>query len=219
MRRAERGLTLVDIAISTAILVIIVGVAYPGFKIANDTISTSGVRDRLERSGDRILKSILTEARSGKITAITEDAPNPQMVVRQPQTGLDLADIDVEGGVPWSDVDRVTRYREMETIKESDARQDLNGDGDRDDVFSLGVIEITDEVLGFRPIVSRPVVMRASPSMLGDVNGDGVADPMFEMNAIERRLTAHVYLLGRDANGRYIRTEVQGSVRLRNAQN
>jgi hypothetical protein len=220
MRRAERGLTLVDIMISTAILVVIVGVAYPGFKIANDTISTSGVRDRLERAGDRILKRIMSEVRGGFIVFSTNDNDHPRVVVRQPETGVDLSEIGSEGGVPWVAEDRVTRYREVETLDEADMKQDINGDGDQTDKFSLGVMECTDDTLqaGFRPIVDRALVVRPLPAMSGDLDGDGASDLMFKHNPVSRTFWACVYLLARDGNGRWIWAKVESSVRLRNVQ-
>ena len=211
----EDGVTLVDTVIAVVVVAVVIGLAYPGFKVANDTMSTSGLRDRAERSGDRILKAITEELRAGHLTNVGAAGAPPELTISRPREEVALTDLTAGGEVPWSPDSRIIRFREMETVKEADVGEDLNRDGDRTDEFSLGIVEIVADGQA-RPITQTTRVMLALPGYEGDLNGDGNADPMFRVNG--RNVEIRLQLYARAENGSILTTVVRGGLRLRNVQ-
>jgi len=215
MRSKERGVTLVDISIATVITVIIVGVAYPGFMVANNTISQSGQKTRLEGAADRIKKALVSQFRTGQLIKVEAKGVPPYIDLHPPRTGIALDEIADEGSVPWQTVTNRVQYRQTGTLRESVERVDFNRDGDRKDDFAMGVVElVTPE--GTRPITQRGRVILTLPNFDGDLNGDGTEDPLFEID--NRRLMLRMYLVYRDEKGQFHQTSLIHSVYLRNVQ-
>ncbi len=216
----ESGLTLVDVVIATAIVLIIVGVAYPGFKTANDTIATSGRQDRMERQGDRALRLLTEEVRSGWITALTPSGQAPSVTIRSVRGAVNLADLAATGTVPWSTDERTIRFRQVETINEMSLEEDVNRDGDWNDTFALGVLESV-ETVGTE-VVATPItgsasqVILALPSYAGDLNGDGIGDPLFEVDG--RTLDIRLHQITRTEAGQILKTATRSKIHLRNPQ-
>ena len=96
-----------------------------------------------------------------------------------------------------------------------EAKEDVNGDGDRNDYFALGVLELV-EGGSTRPILSRSPIILGMPDFQGDVDGDGKPDPLFVID--KRSVHLSVHLAGRDAQGRWLRSNVQCTLHLRNTQ-
>jgi len=215
MRTNERGVTLVDVSIAAVIIVIIIGVAYPGFIIANDTISRGGQKTRLENASDRIRKAIVSEMRTGQLAGIAATGEAPYVDIDPPRTGIALDEIADEGTVPWQTVTHRLGFRQTGVLNESVVKVDINRDGDRADTFALGVIELTTP-LGVRPITQRGRVILGMPNFDGDVSGDGVKDPLFQV--ANRRFTMRMFLVHRDEKGHYHQTNLIHSVYLRNIQ-
>jgi hypothetical protein len=67
-----------------------------------------------------------------------------------------------------------------------------------------------------RPITRTGRVMLPLPGYSGDVDGDGVADPLFFRD--DRTFVVKFRLLTRTENGRYVTADVESTVRLRNVQ-
>jgi type II secretory pathway pseudopilin PulG len=209
----ESGVTLLDMVIAVAIVVVLLSVAYPGLKVANDTMATGGARDRLERAGDQLLKSLTEELRAGLVTDIVNSPPS--ITICQPRRDVKLSDISEEGGTPWSNVKRTIRYREVEHFSESAAKEDINGDGDQTDEFTLGLLELV-QGAGASPLLTRAQVILGYPNHREDVTGDGVDDPLFVQDG--RSLRFQINLVGRDAQNRLLRTTIRSTLHLRNVQ-
>ena len=215
MRTKERGVTLVDVSIAVVITVIIVGVAYPGFIVANDTISRSGQKTRLENAADRIKKTLVTEIRTGQLVALAPAGAAPYVDIHPPRTGIALDQIADTGDVPWQTVTHRVQYRQTGTLSESAVRLDINHDGDRTDTFALGVIELVTPQ-GTRPITQRGRVILGTPNFEGDVDGDGLKDPLFEVQ--DRKFTMRMFLVFRDEKGHFHQTNLINTIYLRNIQ-
>ena len=117
-RRIGKPFTLVDVVIAATIVVIVVGVAYPGFKTANDTIATIGRQDRMNGRGTaRCACSPRTCAPVG-----SPDSPRrtgPALTIRsvQGERGLWTSPTSqIEGNVPWATGERTIRSAEIETL-------------------------------------------------------------------------------------------------------
>lgn len=213
--RGQRGLTLLELALTVVIFAAVLAVAYPAFHSANDTIATSNRRDVMERQGDRILREVQEFLREGRITSAPAANAAPEIRLVRVKSSLTLDEISAAGAVPWSATEEAIRFRPKREIRESDIGEDLNGDGDRTDRYSVGVIETEDE-RGVRPITETGEVILGLPSYDGDLDGDGVGDPLFAVD--ERSVEIRIHLLTRTAAGHYLKTELRGTLRLRNRQ-
>jgi len=216
----QSGMSLVEVMIASAILVIVVGLAYPGFKTAGDTMATCGRQDRMERHGDRALQLLTQEVRSGWITEHSPPGAAPSLTIRRLQDDVELSDIAGSGAVPWATGERVIRFRQIDELAEANEGADLNRDGDRTDRFALGVLESV-EIVDGEDVVARLTgassrVILALPSFAGDLNGDGVGDPLFVVN--DRILGISIRLVTRMENGRLLQTVTHSQIRLRNHQ-
>ncbi|MEN8149455.1 MAG: hypothetical protein ABFS86_06505 [Planctomycetota bacterium] len=210
------GVTLVDVCIAAAIVVVICGVAYPGFIVANDTMAVSGQKVRLEDAKDRILKALIQEVRTGRLVAMSPGGQAPWVDIHPPVTGIALDKIDDKGAIPWNPAEtHRLAFRETGRLKEQDAGEDLNGDGDEFDEFALGVIELTTP-LGTRRITERGRVILGLPLYTEDLDGDGAPDPLFGLR--NREFTVRLFLVRQDVKGRYHRANLAHSIYLRNAQ-
>lgn len=215
MRQRERGVTLVDVSIAVVIVVIIVGVAYPGFKVANDTISRSSQKARLESGADRIKKAVVQQMRTGQLAAISGPGVPPVIDIHPPRTGVDLTQINGDGDVPWKTETHKLGFRQTGTLRESKINIDINGDGDEYDDFALGVVELITPA-NTRPVTDVGRVILSLPSYEGDVDGDGKNDPLFEVK--DRTFTMRMNLIFRDEKGHYHKASLTHSIYLRNVQ-
>ncbi len=214
MERRVAGLSLVDAVIAAAIVVVAIGVAYPGFRIANDTIAVSTRKDSLERAADRILDRVIEEIRSGRILAVAESPEVPSVTLNRPGRGFGIEDLDTDGATPWQSTNVILRFRRTGTFQESAEGRDLNRDGDLTDSFALGVLEIVENGRA-RPLTRRGRILLGLPGYEGDVDGDGEDDPLFRRDG--RRFTIDVHVLD-DTRGEPLIATAHGQVHLRNVQ-
>jgi hypothetical protein len=213
--RGQWGVTLLDAVIAVTIILIALGVAYPGLKIANTTMSTGGRKDRIQRAGDMMLKKVIDALRGGRIVSVAPEGAPPAITVSRLQEGIDLDDLQEDDAVPWQEDTLTIRFRQTEILKESEVGRDLNWDDDIVDKFALGVLEIVEDETA-RPITRRAQVMLAMPDYEGDLNGDGLGDPLFTVDG--RSVTVRIQLVGREEGDGLLKTVVSGGVRLRNVQ-
>lgn len=214
MSEREKGVTMVDVLIGTAIVAIIIALVYPGFFVAKNTIATSGRRDLIERAGDQLMAKVVREVRAGLVTAIA-DSPNPPSVSTvRPRKGVALDELD-DGAVPWDGATRTLRFRQTGTLREADEKDDVNKDGDKTDDFATGLLELVEDGEA-RPLLTRAEVILGLPGYDGDVDGDGNDDPMFER--VDRTVTIRIFLVHKDDQGRILTTALRSSVHLRNHQ-
>jgi len=216
----ESGFTLVEVVIATAIVLIIVSVAYPGFKTATDTMATSGRRDRMERQGDRALRLVTQALRSGWIIDVAASGQAPALTIRSVRGEVNLDEFEAEGDVPWATGERTIRFRQVETLVELDLKADLNRDGDWSDTFALGCLESVETVDGdevVTPITgSAARVILALPNYAGDLDGDGVDDPLFDIDG--RTLDISIRQVTRTEAGQLLQATIRGRIHLRNPQ-
>ena len=215
MSSTESGMTLVELAISVMLMVIILGLAYPGFNLANDTISTCTQKARLQDAGERITAELIDLIRLGRLAEIGSPGELPYAIVHPPRTGIALGEITLTGAVPWSSDSVRIQYRKTGEVDEAGIRADLNGDGDRSDLFALGMVEIiTPE--GARPITHRGRVLLGLPGYEGDVDGDGKADPLFALTG--RRFDLKLVMVFREDSGEFRKAASTRTLYLRNRQ-
>ena len=215
MNDRTRGMTLLELLLSIAVFAAIVAVAYPAFIGANNTVATSTTRDQMERKGDMLLDEVNQFLRSGRVVAVA-DAPNPPAVtVVRVRRDVAIEDLAGNGGAPWGADQETLRFRPVRTLDEADLNEDLNGDGDRNDRFALGRLEIEDATR-LRSLSDTGLVMLGLPDYEGDLDGDGLPDPLFVVTA--RSVDIRLRLLTRDTQGRFLKTALQSTLRLRNPQ-
>jgi hypothetical protein len=207
--------TLLDAVIAVVIIIIAVGVAYPGLKIANDTMRTGGRKDRIERAGDQMLERVLDALRGGRVVAMSESPDAPAITVNRLKEGVVLEDFEDDEKVPWEANTVTIRFRQTDSICEGDEGVDLNWDDDQDDDFALGLLEVVEGGTA-RPITQRAQVMLAMPGFDKDLDGDGNGDPLFTREG--RNVTVRIQLVSRGEGDRLLKTVVSGGVRLRNIQ-
>lgn len=211
----ERGMTLVDLTIATMIVAVVIGLSYSGFHVADATIDTAGTRDRMERAADDTLKRLVAEVRTGRLLALSASPAEPSVTLAQPAANLTLADLDASGAVLWAADPATIRFRPVEVIRESVEHVDLNRDGDRSDVFAVGLLEIA-TAARTETITNRARVFLALPGYAGDLDGDGVGDPLFSRDGDQ--LTIELHLVSRTRGGEYLTTRSRVPVKLRNPQ-
>jgi hypothetical protein len=89
------------------------------------------------------------------------------------------------------------------SISEVDLRADLNHDGDRTDVFEVGQIRVRswDSVDSSVPAtdigLGPAVILQERCRHGGDLDGDGLDDPIFLWDPMKRRLHVRLFVLGR----------------------
>jgi hypothetical protein len=215
MGAGAKGTTLVDVVIAASLLLVVFGLAIPGMKLAEDTISTGGSRDLLERAGDRILAEVVSILRSGRIVSIAPPSEPPELTVCRVRSDIDLGELTVDTPDVYESEPVVISFRVARTLDESEVRTDLNRDGDLGDTFALGTIEVS-TAEGMRTLVSRPIVLLALPSYDADLDGDGHEDPLFAFDGATASVNLHLVQL--QAGGRLLATSLRGSVKPRNRQ-
>ena len=215
MRTAEAGVTITEVVIGVALMAILLGLAYPGLTGASGTISTCTQSARLQEAGEKVFQELVDYIRLGQLDEIAPPHVAPYAIVRSPRTGIDLGEISDHGLVPWKAQSVRIQFRQTGTVKEEEIRTDLNGDGDRVDLYALGVLEIVTPE-GARPITNRGRVMLALPTYAGDVDGDGEDDPIFAMTG--RRLDLKLVMVQREETGEYRKAAASRAIYLRNRQ-
>jgi hypothetical protein len=215
----ESGFTLVDVVIAAAIVVVIVGLAYPGFKVANDTMATGGTQDRMERQGDKVYRVFCNEFRSGFVELTSAAGAAPELSIRRVREDVLLSDLASGGEVPWEADTRTLRFRQTDVFDEAATDQDLNRDGDKADSFALGTVELVETVSGeevVRALNTTSRVVLGLPNFVEDLDGDGLADPLVTIAG--RRAMVELHLMTRTEAGQVLQTVIEGGMRLRNPQ-
>ena len=213
MNVRERGFTMVDTVIAVAILALVLGIAYPGFKIANDTIATSGTRGQATRVGGDVLRRILKETRSGDVQNVQATTTGPALTLRRIRSDASLAQFETEGSLDFGAETVVIQFRQTDTLSETVVREDINRDGDMKDLFALGHIEVVENGR-VRPLMTSTPVILGLPGFAGDLDGDGKSDPLFDLNG--RSLTVSVHLFQRTPGGLPMLVALTGAIHLRN---
>ena len=125
-------------------------------------------------------------------------------------------------GVPTLEGWSALQFRPIDTIVEADDGRDLNGDGDTDDTFDRGRIELVswnafsvatnDSSVAMCP----PIVLQERCNWGGDLDGDGFEDPLFLWLPEEGRLEMRVFFSSGTVNERRQIRSLSKTVFLRN---
>lgn len=121
------------------------------------------------------------------------------------------------GGVPTIGAAAWFQFAFDRTITEQEMALDANGDGDLDDAFELGHVELLRPGGGAIPITGSWLLQEAgNPG--GDFDGDLAPDPMFDLqeSGHARLVRLRFFLAYRVADGSWRRLDHDSSVRLRN---
>ncbi len=215
MRSTETGMTLVELSVGVTLMVVILALAYPGFNAASGTISVCAQKARLSDAGDKVSKRLIDLIRLGRLAEIGDTGNPPHAIVHPPRTGIALDEMTTAGVVPWKTDSVRIQYRQSGSVSEAEARVDLNGDGDRSDFFALGMVDVI-TADGARPITNRGRVLLGLPSFEGDVDGDGLADPLFKLTG--RRLDLKMVMVFREESGQFRKSVSTRTIYLRNRQ-
>ena len=107
-------------------------------------------------------------------------------------------------------------------LSEAEADSDLNGDGDRIDVFDVGQLRRLswDAALPSAPGedvgLSPTIIMQERCAWGSDLDGDGFEDPMFLWNAGTRELCMRLFIVSNSVRGNPIARRVESVIYLRN---
>lgn len=125
-------------------------------------------------------------------------------------------------GVPSLDGWSAIQFVPIDSVSEADRGQDLNRDGDTSDIFDLGRLEL----LSWNAVAAAPNESRVRlcrPSILqercnwgGDLDSDGLDDPIFLWVPAEGRLELQLNYLAGTLNGRDIVRRAATTLYLRN---
>ncbi len=229
--RNERGMTLVEVLIASAILTVFL-VGMMGFMgTLSDSTSLHRVRADLLTQGDRVLNTMTETLRSSFIPGTSPNDWQTSLNAGDTQVRFVLpldfdgdgdvvdAALDPEWGVYREDVTPYSyvlfdpaaaspaqRYyfQSSRTYSESAANVDLNRDGDTNDSFQIGSIILEYPSGSYTPVggstpssIAAGTVRQIGDIVIsGDMDGDGVIDPIFLLNG--SRLTINLWLTNLD---------------------
>ena len=145
-----------------------------------------------------------------------------------PSGGTDLMEGDklkwgsVVSNVPTLDGWSALAFQPRYTFSEEKTGHDINNDGDKLDVFDVGVIGRRRWVAGDTDWDTDEINMGPSAVMQeqcnwgSDLDGDGFDDPIFLWNKDTRQLQLSLFVIGGIASGNPIIRKVESTVFLRN---
>ncbi len=183
------GFTLVEVAFSVASLAVILGAGYTltstvsgtSGKLVADLETFRGALDAVDRvRGDLGRARVISVAEDG--SAITYSLP----VKTEGAENI----LDADGEIRWGVADKqgsrkggtcTIRFSLDRIRSESEEDRDINGDGDKRDVFDEGrLVRRSDK--DAKMVLRRTRVLLVRGDHDGDIDGDGVADPLFTMS-------------------------------------
>jgi type II secretory pathway pseudopilin PulG len=211
---SRAGFSLLEVVVAVGVLALMmIGVAMV-FKDTGFVASSEAKSNDVARTSQGALDQMTKELRESAIRVITVSADGSSI---QFQIPVDIDGngtiLDGSGAVEYGFLDRgvptkgTITYRFVENIvggrpdvlREADLRLDLNGDGDRLDSFDRGcIVRITHanggpEVRG--PALTGQCVVVAHADWGGDIDGDGVADPIFKLDGATGRVQINVWTM------------------------
>ena len=226
------GFTLIEVMIVSAVMATILAGTMTVLISMTDTVSSETAQNVLEINSSRTLAAMAEAIVDGCITEPTLPAPGSLPVaswyikVRRPVdihvdgTVLDAASGAVELGVELGGT-AYDGYWLYSFVKEDDVSGDINGVGG-DDTFARGWLvrgwyDVSDAELRPPQKLLRGVLQvdRGGGDFRGDVSGDGVDDPIFQMSSLNE-LTISVWVYERGKRNRPVLRNVSVRVVPRN---
>ncbi|HOX07028.1 MAG TPA: prepilin-type N-terminal cleavage/methylation domain-containing protein [Planctomycetota bacterium] len=207
-RSRAAGFSLLEVVIAMGILSIVLLGAALALKSTND-ISTSGaISSDMELTNQNALSAMSTELRDSAVRVITVAGDGSAI---QFQVPVDLDGngtvLDGSGNTEYGLIDKgvpsrgTITYRFVqneaggtpEVLDEHVLNADVNGNIDRTDRFSIGWVQRFTQVTGQaetagRILTDRCVVLPEA-AWGSDIDGDGLADPIFALDAATGRVS------------------------------
>ncbi len=241
--RGQRGFTLVEMMIATAILTIIIVATLTTMSSMSSSVQVETMVAQSEQKGNKALERMAEALRSANIVGLP-DAGSDNMSFRVPvdhdgdgDVLSDNVNLDIQWGAQREEVDlagktveilgatTIFRYVVTGSFSE-DGRVDLNRDGDTTDIFDVGRIEkiyaggATTAYSGvpavtYSQIVTPMVdsVVRLQGQMVGDIDNDGQPDPIFWQDGSTIRI---ILFLAKTGETEPLMVKVETAVELRN---
>lgn len=235
-RRSERGFTLLEVMIVTAVLSVVTMSLIMYLSALNDAVSGETLQGTLETNANRFVMTLADQLTDAYFTY-----PPPEVTLPSPQYtrpyktyyvqfknpvdidgngsvldsngnvefGINIAGV---GGNGWSYYYLASEPNvNRRIIRESILKQDLNGDGDKYDYFYR--YRIMRYHYRTSPYLYRRD--RVLDIILGDFDGDGSWDPIYTFES-SNLITISVWMFGQDINGRPIMVNARTQVLPRN---
>lgn len=126
------------------------------------------------------------------------------------------------GGIDTTDGCASLVFSPVGVVSEAERNFDINSDGDLDDTFDLGGIanlgwNAVDPSLGTSSLdLVSPILLQEQDNYGGDMNGDGLDDPMFLWTPDSGRLRIRLFALLGDVNGHEVVKRFETVLYLRN---
>lgn len=183
------GFTIIELTIVLAILAPVLGIVLSGLSTVVVTSVDATVQVEAQTRVIFTTKKLRKDLTRAQIESITPDGLS--ITFKHP---LDLTGtgslVDPAGNVQWGAVeatgpDVASSYTfsfvQDATVQEATLQKDLNGDGDMTDTFQLGHLQRS-TTLGQAQSISASVYMVDAANPTGDLDGDGLPDPLFSWN-------------------------------------
>lgn len=224
-RTRARGFSVTELTMVVAIVgtisVLVAGGMERSQTFANVEMSRGALESRFQHSLDRV-RSTLAIAR---VEAPFDSGTRIRFMTPVDHDG-DGSTYDATGAVTWGSTGagvatlgeaRWLQYVVSASAMESTLQFDVNGDGDQLDAFDLGHLE---ELSNDGSIVrwTAPEILQKADDPGGDIDEDGVLDPLFSIIDSGRSRLARIRVFGLVTlpNGRFQRVDYDVSVRLQN---
>lgn len=195
-REREAGLTLIEVILTAAVMgSILVGTAQFA-KLAADATQTTTetlTEMRFRAENVRELRDTLSRA---LVRQISPDGETTQFSLPVP-LGQGGSFIDANGQMlfgtrgpegPILDDSYILRFVSREILREPELGRDLNLDGDMNDSFELGQMEIATQS-GIVVNTLQVPVIRPEGDPGGDINGDALPDPLVSIDGLTLTIT------------------------------
>jgi len=186
--RSRRGSSLIETTIAMAVLLTILGALLRGALATAGGIDVTAAHIRVQV--DAAVDRVVGELEFADLAAPAPDATAIACALPIDPDG-DGSVLDAAGAVQWGanvggvptpGVQVVVRWTFDRVLSEAALALDVNGDGDTLDSFDLGRLERVEADGGVARLtgnwVAQPTGARG-----GDIDGDGVADPLFSIDA------------------------------------
>jgi len=214
-RWPSRGFTLLEVMVAVGILsMVMLGVAL-ALKNTGQVAALEATRNEMERSSQRALDVMALDLRdsAARVATVSADGTSIQFQIPADLNGngtvlnssglvefgfLDDKGVPRAGTITYKFVQNVVGGQN-ELLDEAAGRRKLNNDADVTDKFARGCIVRITQVTGGAavtgPIISGRWIVQPNGNWGGDINGGGVADPIFKLDATNGRVLINLWAM------------------------